>query len=66
MRMKFERVARRGAESHDDMGRVFVRVVLLENEQARTAAKKGNISRVVTINNAKVGDVFKAIEKALF
>lgn len=64
--MKFERAEHISGKTSDTTGKIFVRVILLGNERHRTAAKKGNISRVVTIHNAKVSDVFEAIEKALF
>ena len=62
--MKFKRSNRSVKEKVEDgIGDVNVRVVLVAKNRS---VVKGNITRQFTITAAKVSDVFKAIEKALF
>lgn len=59
---KFERQNSRRQPTSDDTGSVRVTVILYEG----SSNKKGNITRSLTVDKAKVSDVFAAIEQALF
>ena len=60
--MKFERP--RPRNEADDIGRIIVQVTLRSTKNR--VHTKGNMIRSTTIANARVSEVFAAIEKALF
>ena len=49
----------------DERGTIAVQV-LLAKKQSGNVHKKGNIHRTLTIKNAKVSEVFAALERFLF
>lgn len=59
---RFKRSARTaGRNTKDEQGRVSIRVVRLARGSGNPA--KGNISRSLTLQDAKVSDVFGVIDK---
>lgn len=50
----------------DESGSVQVRVILLAPPPPRYTAKKGNVMKSLMVADARVTEVFAAIERALF
>lgn len=64
MASKFKRVVRGSPNAKNARGRVRVQVVLLG--KGDTYARKGNVTKTLSIDNTTVLEVFEALEKALF
>lgn len=56
--------SRSGQPRMDETGTVQVRVILLG--PSKNAAQKGNVTKALSVSDAKVSEVFAAIERALF
>lgn len=61
---KFQRAGRASAKSYkDEAGDVVVRINLMK---AGAVYAKGNLMKSLRVGNARVSEVFAAIERALF
>ena len=59
---KFKRGSEKKSDRKDETGKVVVFVALRDGQKYR----KGNVSRTITVHDAKVSEVSNAIEQALF
>jgi len=67
MTAPYTRATRKARNTQDDEGTVVVYVTLRDRAASRpTGAKKGNVTRCITVHEARVSDVAKIIENALF
>ena len=66
MKTKFKRIYRELKGSADAKGRIQVRIILLSEDQGRRfGPQKGNITRQVLLEDAKVSEVYDAIDAAI-
>lgn len=65
MKKKFKRSPYDRKTLKDNEGNVTIRITLCDKDK-RGCSIKGNLSKTITIQNAKVSEVYKALEKALF
>ncbi len=63
---KFKR-AGHGKERPDHKGRVIVKIFLQDGQRkGGSYSVKGNQVKTISIDDARVGEVFEAVQKALF
>lgn len=63
--MKFKRSGH-AKKRQDEKGRVIISIRLQDITRAGQNVVKGNMTKTISIDDTKVGEVFEAIEKALF
>ena len=67
MAEKFKRIYRELKGAKNEPGRIQVKIILLDEDKGRRyCPQKGNITRQVLLDHARVSDVYDAIEEALF